>query len=114
MAELIKMCCMTPKMSIAQVAEEMKKNLYSEFVCDERRLGACAIMFCFEDFYFRCSSYVGLSIMLTENQMCQEAVIAGFGGGDGLLNISWGANKSFAKRAVMALKDYGFEEQREM
>ena len=51
---------------------------------------------------------MGLSLLLTEDEQSMEAVIAGFGGGDGLLNISWGANKSFAQRVVKILKAYGF------
>lgn len=46
--------------------------------------------------------------MLTEDEAGQEAVIAGFGGGDGFLNISWGANKSIANKAVKILKKHGF------
>ena len=48
--------------------------------------------------------------MLTENDECQEVVIAGFGGGQGLLNISYGANKSFASKAVKCLTKIGFSE----
>ena len=80
--------------------------------------GSCKVFFkravegsvCFEEFYFRCSSYVALSVMLTESEDCQEAVVAGFGGGDGLSNISWGANKSFASKAVKTLSKLGFAE----
>ena len=48
--------------------------------------------------------------MLIESEEYQEAVVAGFGGGEGLANISWGANKSFARKAEKTLSKYGFEE----
>ena len=48
--------------------------------------------------------------MLTETDDCQEVVIAGFGGGQGLLNVSYGANKSFATKAVKCLTKIGFVE----
>ena len=110
MAERIKLRCTNKNTSICALADEIKESLAAEFVCDERRLNDTVIMLCLEEYYFRCSSYVSLSILLIEDTMYQEAVIIGFGGGEGLLNISWGANKSFAKRAVKILKKHGFTE----
>ena len=48
--------------------------------------------------------------MLIESEEYQEAVVAGFGGGEGLANISWGTNKSFACKVEKTLSKYGFEE----
>ena len=110
MADVIKMRCVNKSKELSVLADELKEALVSELVCDERRLNDYMIMLCFEEFYFRCSSYVGLSIVLTEDSDSQDVIIAGFGGGDGLLNISWGANKSFAKRAAKELKKSGFDE----
>ena len=62
----------------------------------------------FEKFYFRNGSYAGLTVMLTETEKSQNADIAGFGGGEGLLNISWGANFEFAERAAEILESCGF------
>ena len=50
------------------------------------------------------------STRVTEDMVGQEVVVAGFGGGDGLLNISYGANKSFANKAVKCLTKIGFLE----
>ena len=108
MAEIIKMTCTIKNKTILQIADELKEAESAELVCDERKMNDGVIMLCFEEFYFRCSSYVGLSVLLTEDESGQEAVIAGFGGGDGLLNISWGANKSIANKAVKVLKKNGF------
>lgn len=47
--------------------------------------------------------------MLTQEENSQDAFIIGFGGGHGLLNISWGANESIAKKAYNALAELGFE-----
>lgn len=96
--------------SLSKIIKELKKGLYSEKVCEEKVLNDKVVLLCFEQFYFRCSSYVALSIMLIEDEEYQEAVIAGFGGGDGLANISWGANKSFACKAAKILGELGFEE----
>lgn len=48
--------------------------------------------------------------MITESDVCQKAVVAGMGGGDGMTNISWGANSSFAKRAMDILNKKGLRE----
>lgn len=48
--------------------------------------------------------------MISENDDCQEVVIAGFGGGEGLFNLSYGANKSIVKKAVKCLTKIGFSE----
>ena len=57
----------------------------------------------------RVESAVSLSVMLTQEENSQDAFIIGFGGGHGLLNISWGANESIAKKAYNALAELGFE-----
>lgn len=46
--------------------------------------------------------------MFTETVDTQTADITGFGGGEGLFNLSWGANTHFAEEAVRILKRYGF------
>lgn len=109
MAELIKMRSVSVTKPVSQIADEVKSVMSAELVCDERKLNDRVVILCFEEFYLRCSSYVGLSVMLTEDDAGQEAVIAGFGGGDGFLNISWGANKSITKSVVKVLKENGFE-----
>lgn len=49
--------------------------------------------------------------MLTESEESQTADIAGFGGGEGLLNISWGANFEFAEKAAEILERCGFDRE---
>lgn len=108
MAEIIKMCCYTKSESLSELADKIINNLSSEIVCNERKMNDSVILLCFETYYFRCSSYVGLSILLTEETSAYSALIVGFSGGSGLLNISMGANKSIARKASAALKECGF------
>lgn len=102
--------CTERKQSLEALSKALKEELYSDVVCEEKMLNDKVMLLCFEQFYFLCSSYVALSVMFTECDECQEAVVAGFGGGDGLSNISWGANKSFAGKAVKILGKLGFVE----
>ena len=110
MAEVKKLSCTEKNKSLGELSKELKADLCSDVVCEEKMMNDRVVLLCFEQFYFRCSSYVALSVMLTESEDCQEAVVAGFGGGDGLSNISWGANKSFASKAVKTLSKLGFAE----
>lgn len=110
MAEVKKLRCIKKSKSLEELIQELKADLCSNVVCEEKVLNDNVVLLCFEQFYFRCSSYVALSIMLVENEAFQEAVIAGLGGGDGLANISWGANKSFASKAVKTLNKFDFTE----
>ena len=57
---------------------------------------------------FRNGRYAGLTVMLTETEESQTADITGFGGREGLLNISWGANSEIAERAAEILESCGF------
>ena len=110
MAEVRKLRCIPRTRSLGEIAGIIKANIGSENVCETPMLGGKAVLLCFEQYYFRCSNYVSLSIMLTENEECQEAVVVGFGGGGGLFNVSLGANKSIAANAVNCLAQIGFVE----
>ncbi|MCI8609115.1 MAG: nicotinate (nicotinamide) nucleotide adenylyltransferase [Firmicutes bacterium] len=55
------------------------------------------VTFVFETYYFRSGSYASLTVTLTHFQgVCTVAAI-GSGGGEGLLNISWGAEGDYVK-----------------
>ena len=88
--------------------EKLLKNLLRSGISSYRNKtsGTCSIYFIIK----KRGSCVALSVMLIESEEYQEAVVAGFGGGEGLANISWGANKSFACKAEKTLSKYGFEE----
>lgn len=66
-------------------------------------------LLCFEKFYFRTSSSAALTIMANETEDATEVEIVSLAGGEGLLNISWGANQDFAQKAINVLKRHGFE-----
>lgn len=66
-------------------------------------------LLCFEKFYFRTSSSAALTIMANESNAETEVEIVSLAGGEGLLNISWGANKNFAQKAIDILKRCDFD-----
>ena len=110
MAEVKKLRCAYKTNTISRIGQKLQEAIGAEVVCEERMMNNNAILLCFEDFYFRNKSYSSLSIVITETERYQEAVVVGFGGGEGLFNISWGANGDFADRGVEALVELGFKE----
>ena len=98
--------------SIEELAAILKNEINAELVYDSPRPldNASAWLLSFERYYFRNGSYATLTIMLTESGDQQTADIIGSGGGEGLFNISWGANSSFASMAVDLLQQCGFRE----
>ena len=62
----------------------------------------------YEKFYFRVGSYTSLTVVLTEHGQKQTACIVAAGGGEGVVNYSYGANRNFAKSCVQALELCGF------
>ena len=110
MSNVKKLKCTRKINTIDRICEVIKEDLAAELVCEEKMLNDSVALLCFEEFYFRCKGYVALTVMITESDTYQEAVIAGMGGGDGLANISWGANSSFANKAEKSLIKLGFAE----
>ena len=88
MPEVKKLKCSLKTKTLMKLAEDLKAELGAEVACDEKLLNNKAVLLCLEQYYFRCNNYVALSVMMVENDDCQEVVLAGFAGGDGL-NISW-------------------------
>lgn len=62
----------------------------------------------YEKYYFRCNSYVSLTVLLTQQETRQTAQIIATGGGYGIANHSYGANRQFAQQCVQALQECGF------
>lgn len=93
------------------VADTLKKEINAELVCENwHKLNEVIIgLLSFEKFYFRNGSYASLTIMLMQNENVQTADIVGSGGGEGIFNISWGANSSFAEQASEVLERYKFK-----
>lgn len=67
-----------------------------------------SVLLVYERYYTRVSSYASLTILLTEHGQTQTADLVSSGGGDGYLNLSLGANRSFAKEYAKALEECGF------
>ena len=114
MANVFKLKNNFPDKKVTELAGIIEENFDGELVCNELQElndNTKVLVMNYEKYYFRVSSYVGLTIVITEFNTVQTAVITGFGGGNGLLNISWGANGSFAVDMVELLKEFGFEEQ---
>lgn len=113
MASVFKLRNMSADKSITELAGIIEDNFDGELVCSEYQDlndNTKVLIMNYEKYYFRVSSYVGLSVVITEHNGAQTAVITGFGGGGGLLNISYGANSSFAGKMVELLNKAGFEE----
>ena len=94
---------------IRVLADRYIKETGAEFVSEETSCGGRAVLLCFEKYYYRVGSYVSLTIMLSQETDSTRAVIVGFGGGAGLLNISLGANESLAEDARSFFSQNGFE-----
>ena len=54
----------------------------------------------------------GVKVQIIDSGEVQQATIIGTGGGEGLMNISLGANQDFARRVAKVLAKLGFEEIR--
>ena len=108
MAKIVKMVPNGNVYSIDQVVNYLCENVNAELVCTVPQANNTAVMLCFEKYYFRNSSYASLSILITHNSFGQEITIVGYGGGNGFLNVSWGANNSITKDAVGLLKKFGY------
>lgn len=114
MANVYKLKNLSPNEKVTELAKIIEKNFDGELVCNELQElndNTKVLVMNYEKYFFRVKSYVGLTIVVTEYNGAQTAIITGFGGGDGLLNFSYGANKSFASEMVKMLKEFGFEEQ---
>ena len=61
------------------------------------------VVICLEKFYFRNKSYAALTVIIQNESTGSRATLIGSGGGEGLFNISWGANSDFAVSAANAL-----------
>ena len=63
----------------------------------------------YEKYFFRTGSYTSITVVLTEFGPIQTACVVSSGGGEGVVNHSFGANRNFAKACVTALESCGFQ-----
>lgn len=97
---------------ITKVVQALKQSLGGEYISESwHALGdATAVLLSYEKYFLRNGSYTGLTVLLTESAGVQHADIVGFGGGEGLFNISWGSNAEYADDAARILQSCGFRE----
>ena len=62
----------------------------------------------YEKYFMRNGSYASVTVVLTDFGQEQTASIIAAGGGNGIVNLSFGANRNFAKSVVKVLEDCGF------
>lgn len=62
----------------------------------------------YEKYYFRIGSYASAAVVLTEYGTEQTACLVASGGGGGVVNHSYGANRHFAKDCLKVLRECGF------
>lgn len=114
MAEALELVAISDK-DIDAIADCFTKDLLQivngQLVFDKRRqIGDIKqILLVFEAFYIRTGSYGSLTVNLTVSNDNHIIDLIPSGGGDGLLNISWGANANFAQKAQEILENYGYQ-----
>lgn len=104
----------TSQDELSTIAARLEKELWRAEMVGKNSRGSGsgeAMMLNFEKLYFRNGSYATLSVLLTDFGGLQTADIVGRGGGEGLFNISWGANSEFADDAADILRGMGFQKE---
>ena len=70
--------------------------------------GVAIRVLAYEKYFFRTGSYASVTVVLTEFEQEQTAYVVASGGGEGVVNLSFGANRNFAKACVQELEACGF------
>ena len=111
MSEIIKLKCTNKTKALKELIGELKKalSMNSELICEQKMLNDTVGLLVFEKYYLRIKCNVALSVVITENNEEQEAIIVSCGGGD-LFNVTLGADKAFASKVVIVLAQLGFVE----
>lgn len=103
----------TKEKSIEQAANGLKAKMNAELInesCYHIDDNTTVILLVFEKYFMRNGSYAGLTVQLIESENVQMADIIASAVGEGIFNISWGANSDFAYMAENILRDYGFRQ----
>lgn len=100
---------------------EVSKSILDDFKGDVAELsleqmsevnGVKVLLLILERYYMRNGSMAVSTVQIIDSGEVQQATIIGIGGGEGLMNISLGANQDFARRVAKVLAKLGFEEIR--
>lgn len=105
---------------LKEVADSIREKMESSLVPAElvsehlEMVGDVEIfLLVFEKYYARIGGMAALSVQGINYENHQSIQIVGTGGGDGVFNISWGANKDFAIKVVDHLETLGFTKEDE-
>lgn len=100
---------------------EVSKSILDDFKGDVAELsleqmsevnGVKVLLLILERYYMRNGSMAVSTVQIIDSGEVQQATIIGTGCGEGLMNISLGANQDFARRVAKVLAKLGFEEIR--
>lgn len=100
---------------------EVSKSILDDFKGDVAELsleqmsevnGVKVLLLILERYYMRNGSMAVSTVQIIDSGEVQQATIISTGGGEGLMNISLGANQDFARRVAKVLAKLGFEEIR--
>ena len=99
---------------------EVSKSILDDFKGDVAELSleqmsevnGVKVLLILERYYMRNGSMAVSTVQIIDSGEVQQATIIGTGGGEGLMNISLGANQDFARRVAKVLAKLGFEEIR--
>ena len=100
---------------------EVSKSILDDFKGDVAELsleqmsevnGVKVLLLILERYYMRNGSMAVSTVQIIDSGEVQQATIIGTGGGEGLMNVSRGANQDFARRVAKVLAKLGFEEIR--
>ena len=101
---------------LEEIGKKIQEDLSGDFVSSElavRKITEVAdvrvLLMVFEKCYWRNGSMAVTVVQITDSGGEQRAVVAGTGGGEGILNISFGANRDYAERISEALMRMGFQ-----
>ncbi len=99
------------------MASELLEKTEKEFVSPEivinkvEKLGSMEVLLIvLEKYYMRNASMAALTMQCVSDGYTQIVTVVGTGGGQGLLNIDWWANESFADKIRKYLEEIGFKE----
>ena len=68
------------------------------------------LLMVFEKYFMRNGSMAVLTVEVVSDGNSQAATVVGTGGGQGIFNISWGANSDYAYETAEFLESVGFKE----
>lgn len=96
--------------SLQEIHEKIHYITGTELVSKtEQTIGSVSIWsLVYEKYFFRVGSYTSLAIVLTECGQEQTACVVASGGGSGIVNASFGANRKYAAECVEVLEGCGF------